>query len=57
MLKRKAAQTAAARHFGIDEKCIRRWKIQSDALHTVIKNGFSKAKQLPRSSRRPLSEY
>ena len=47
---------AAARHFGIDENDIRGWKIQSDSLHTMIKNRFSKAKQLPGSGRRPFSE-
>ena len=47
---------AAARHFGIVEKNIRKWNIQSDSLHTVIKNGFSKAKQLSGLGRRPLSE-
>ena len=36
---------AASRHFGIDENDIRGWKVQSDSLHTMIKNGFSKAKQ------------
>ena len=50
------SNSAAARHFGIDEKNIRRWKTQSGSLHAVIKNGFSKAKQLPGSGRRPLSE-
>ena len=43
--------SVAARHFGIDEKNIRRWKTQSGSLHAVIKNGFSKAKQLPSSGR------
>ena len=45
-----------SKHFGIDKKNIRRWKTQSGSLHVVIKNGFSKAKQLPGSGRRPLSE-
>ena len=50
------SNSAAARHFGIDEKNIRRWKTKSGSLHAVIKNGFSKAKQLPGSGRRPLPE-
>ena len=50
------SNSAAARHFGIDEKNIRRWKTQSGSLHVVIKNGFSKAKHLPGSGRRPLSD-
>ena len=49
------SNSAAAKHFGIDEKN-RRWKTQSGSLHAVIKNRFSKAKQLPGSGRRPLSE-
>ena len=49
------SNSAAARHFGIDEKN-GRWKTQSGSLHAVIKNGFSKAKQLPGSGRRPLAE-
>ena len=48
------SNSAAARHFGVDEKNIRRWKTQSGSLHAVIKNGFPKAKQLPGSGRRPL---
>ena len=47
---------AASRHFGIDENDIRGWKVQSDSLHTMIKNGFSKARQIPGSGRRPFSE-
>ena len=50
------SNSAAARHFRIDEKNIRRWKTQSGSLDAVIKNGFSKARQLPGSGRRPLSE-
>ena len=50
------SNSAAARHFGINEKNIRRWKTQPGSLHAVIKNGFSKAKQLPGSGRRPLLE-
>ena len=52
------SNSAAARHFGTDEKNIRRWKTQSGSLHAVIKNEFSKAKQLPGSGRRlfPFSE-
>ena len=54
--EKACSKSAAARHFGVDEKNIRRWKTQSGSLHAVIKNGFFKAKQLPGSGRRPLSE-
>ena len=50
------SNSAAARNFGIDEKKYEMWKGQSDSLHKVIKNGLSKAKELPGSGRRPLSE-
>ena len=50
------SNSAGARHFGIDEKNIRRWKTQSDPLHKVVKDGFSKAKHLPGYGRRPFSE-
>ena len=52
----KIYRDTGAKYFGIDEKNIRRWKPQSDPLHKVVKDGFSKAKHLPGSGRRPLSE-
>ena len=55
IIEKGCSNIAAARNFGIDEKNIRRWKTQSGSL-AVIKYGFSKAKQLPGSGRRPLSE-
>ena len=55
-MEKDCSNNAAAKNFGVDEKNIRRWKGQSDSLHKVINNGFSKAKQRPRSGRRPLSE-
>ena len=57
MLKRKAAQTVQLQDILESmKKTLEVAKIQSDSLHTVIKNGFSKAKQLPGSGRRPFSE-
>lgn len=53
---KNCSNNAAARHFGIDEKNIRRWKTQSDPLHTIVKDGLTKAKHLPGSGRRPLSD-
>ena len=50
------SNSAATRNFGVNENNIRRWKGQSDSLHKAIKNGLSKAKPLPGSGRRPLSE-
>ena len=56
IMEKDCSNSAAARNFRVNKTNFRRWKGQSDSLHNVIKNGFSKAKQLPGSGRRPLSE-